>query len=232
MTDRFAILSHEDCWSGLIQAQTTDDTFGLSRMCCWLYFLPKRRKMRRQIRKKLSDLDNMLPALREKYHQAQYSGQREYAELISAGIYLLDLERDLLGLMLDALVTPGARQTYIAARLIAVQLYEASQNYPKLMGKFLKDVVATLPEAAALRQEIGSALRPIHLFYGKNRTYLRSLKSLQKANAGLDGYRRHAVVAHLGPRTVTYLLRDFESLMARLIPTLDRLQAAMAKTTL
>lgn len=182
---------------------------------------PQRFSARRRIHHKIASIDAIIFELQVYYKEAQDTGNDSYAYMASASIYLLDLERDLLGLMKGSLFEVGAQtRREVAGRLMALQLYEASRNVPRLMGKLLKNMVAELPEDAEHRRDIEIALRAIHIFYGQQRPHMNRLRSLKRAQSRLDGYRHRTIMTQLSPWVVDGLLCDFEKLMAGVLPTL------------
>ena len=204
----------------------------IARKVQWLAHLPERRRRRRHLRLKIYAIDSMLPRLVADYERAKTSGNRVFSDLATAGIYLLDLHRDLLGLMLETPADAEHEYNPIAARLIALQLYEASQDFPRLMGKLLKELVGALPEATDLRHMVGGAMQPIHEFYARNRGLLRSLRALKRTHRGLDGYERSSVVQKLKPADIACLLEDFDVLLTGIIPALSLMQITLSEQTI
>lgn len=159
--------------------------------------------------KRIRQLELTIETIRQQHQNAVDKGMVHYAAIYNVSLYLLIFEYDIAILKNDALFSIRRWKKGFVARQLAVLLYEASQDLPKLLGK---DFRSTLREVGISKSELekfDAISKSINQFKNDHRKILQKLRNYSGAHRHNDAATQLNVIEDVSLFDIMELTGDF-----------------------
>ena len=102
------------------------------------------------------------------------------------------------------------------SRMAAVNIYEASLDIPKIVGKEFRYEVCKLPRGSEFIEELGSTLKKFNKFRINNSAWLKDVRVCCAAHRDKDISEQLRVIFEISPTKVLKIMAEFDALLNEL----------------
>ncbi len=182
----------------------------------WIVLLPNRIRLRWDKRGRQRQRDAAIRSVRSLVEKSGtlFSNNRRIHNI---SLYTLILDQDIAMMTADMVLAVGKPRRVFVARHLAVLLYEASQDFPDLLGREYREGLRTLAIPDTYFDELKEASKQLNRFKDEHREFLRRIRNLIGAHRDKDAITQLETMEMLEPLDVMRLAAEFQGPLNLLI---------------
>lgn len=187
-----------------------------------LYLWPKRIRYRRDARTRDIARADAVAAIRKRFDEAERLGMKNFRCVFNTALYVLLLDEDLSMHARDFFLTNSKRRRAFVARHLAMTLYEASEDIPRLIGRDFRTAIRLMGGDDSWTTSLNGIASEINQFKSSHQQLLRSIRNAAAAHRDLDCAQQLAVLDTLDPMAIFRLTGEFTTPAQRLVHLLTQ----------
>ena len=159
--------------------------------------------------KGVRERERAIETVRENHKYAKNKRMEHYERIYNVGLYVLILDYDFFILKNDALFSVRRWKKKFVARQMAVQLYEASQDLPRLLGKEFRVSLCEIGVSENELEELNSISKRLNMFKDDRRVLLQKIRNCTSAHREKDAALQLQVIEEIELLGIMELAGDF-----------------------
>lgn len=172
--------------------------------------------LRKAFSDKLVKLEKTLEVIAAGTKEAEKQNLKPVAQIWNISGYINTCSLDLAvtgeALMFEA--DPWKRRYY--ARMGAVNVYEASLDIPKMVGKEFRSMTLTLPGGDQFLEELSKKIKKFNNFRSHHASWLKDIRVCCAAHRDQQLSEQLRIVFEIGPTKTLKIMAEFDSLLNEL----------------
>ena len=163
----------------------------IERLVNSIISIPIRLQHRSFSRKEHKKYRDYIKSISKHLYEPEIRNNKNFYTIFNLSLYLMLLIEDFLYLHDGQVISNGKRDKQFFAKLIAVQLYESSDDLKILLGKPLRDSLFSLYIPNEIIKQLEEVKSKLNLFSKRNEKYLMKIRNL------IGAHRDHNTILYL-----------------------------------
>jgi len=163
--------------------------------------------------------------VRQTHHEYQRRGLTDHARIWNVALYLLLLEGDILQLKHDAIDAMTDYRRGFIARMMAVQLYEAYQDVPRLLGKDFRVGLKELGFGPGTLENLNVRMKRLASAKNEHQALLKRTRNTAGAHRAKDAVEQWTTVDEADLAVMLRVSGDLYAVLRDLVPLVKQIGA-------
>lgn len=168
-------------------------------------------------RKRRKQILSTMNTVQENYQKSKKNRFEHFERVYDVSLYILTFEYDILFLKQSILFCVNDWKKKLYARLLAIQLYEASMDFPKILGRDFRKSLSCIGILDDEMEKLNLIMKKINRFKIKNKDILSDIRNYVGAHRDNRGIKQLEIIEEIDPLEIMKVTAELYQFIKPLI---------------